>query len=136
MKDGGKMIDKKRKLNLPDIPEWKKCDYRHDYDAGMSISQIAEKYYCDRRTVRTALIHNHSSKQLGKRKKPTILSKYEQRIFTLWNENKEKTSLLSISKSITETIGEEGYTGKERTVRNYLKSQPYVLAYQEERKNV
>lgn len=123
------MGDTMKKIILPDIPENEKCDYRLDYDSGMSISKIAEKYYCDKRTVRTALIYNHSSNQLGKRKKPTQLSKYEHRIEVLWHEYKKLGSLYTISKTITQTINNEGYTGKERTVRNYLLTMPYVQAY-------
>lgn len=120
-----------RRLAVPDIPKDEWCDFRKDYESGLSLVQIGEKYYCDPRTAKMAIIHNKSSNNLGKRVRPSILSGYEKKIPELWQKNLEMQSLFSVSKNITENLREEGFTGSERTVRNYLKRQPYVMAYLE-----
>lgn len=122
----------KRRISLPEIPRDKWCDFRKDYENGMSLAAIGEKYLCDRRTVRTALQYNHSSTELGKRKKPTLLSRYEEQIEKLCvSDDQDAKSLHAISQRITEQLHQAGYHGSERTIRNYLNRQPYITAYME-----
>lgn len=70
---------------------------------------------------------------MGKRKKPTLLAEYEKEIDVYW---KEKTvdyeSISKVSREILTQLRESGYQGGERTIRNYLYKQPYVLAYLQE----
>jgi hypothetical protein len=42
----------------------------------MTLKQIAEKYHCDQRTVRTCILLNKSSGDLGKQNAPTKLQPY------------------------------------------------------------
>lgn len=114
----------KRKLHIAnDIPPDQWCDFRVDYESGMSLHEIAMKYLCDSRTVRSAIIYNKSSKELGKKMTPSILMEYESKILELM-ENQEilTSSVYQLSLRITEALSANGYTGSERTVRNYLKS--------------
>ena len=55
------------RIVLPDIPKEQWSDFRSDYEAGMTLADIAVKYYCDPRTVRTALSLNRGSNDFGKR---------------------------------------------------------------------
>lgn len=92
----------------------------------MTLNQIAEKYHCDQRTVRTCILLNKSSSELGRQYAPTKLQPYMDEVEKLFqsiicqSSEKKPFSTLSISRQITDTIHEHGYTGSERTVRNYL----------------
>ena len=126
----------KRRLSAPEIPKEAWSDFRQDYEAGMSVVQIAEKYYCDPRTVRTAIIYNRSSADAGKRIKPRAIEDYDEHIEVLWQRcGQEYSSLCARSRVITAAIQKEGFSGGERTVRNYLKNQPYVIPYLKEEGN-
>lgn len=118
----------KRKLYIPnDVPAEQWCDFRIDYEAGMTLHAIAEKYLCDSRTVRNAIIHNKSSNELGRKTTPTILANYESRIRELIAETgTDFTTLYQLSRHITSTLEQEGYHGSERSVRNYLSRHPEI----------
>lgn len=107
----------------PGIPPEKWCDFRIDFESGMTLKQIAEKYFCDQRTVRNCIIMNKSSYDLGKQYAPTKLQPYEEQIQTLYAQytSEDHPGITRISRLITETISQSGYRGSERTVRNYLK---------------
>jgi len=123
------MPPNKRKIPTPnDIPPDKWCDFRIDYESGMSLNQIAEKYFCDSRTVRAAIIQNRSSDSLGRRNAPTKLSSYEDRITSLLSRNNNYRSIHQMSMEITKQLRNAGYSGSERTVRNYLARTPYAQA--------
>ena len=47
---------------LPALPSEEWCDFRKDYEAGMTMKSIAEKYMCDPRTVRNHLRSNYQYK--------------------------------------------------------------------------
>ena len=65
-----------KRLNLPDLPQEEWCDFRWDYESGMTLKQIAAKYICDPRTVRQSLLRNADSRCIGHRRAPTILDPY------------------------------------------------------------
>jgi len=112
-------------LPLPDIPESEWCDFRRDYESGMTLKKIAEKYYCDSRTVKRFIWYNRSSSELGKQMVPTKLEPFIDRLECLFGryiENAEHIGICEISRRITEQLINEGYSGGERTVRNYLRA--------------
>jgi len=127
-----KIIDNRTRqrghIPLPDIPESEWCDFRRDYESGMTLKRIAEKYYCDSRTVKSCILNNKSSTELGSQKKPTKIAAYVGRIDTEFrmivsdqNYISEGLGICEISERITAIIKQTGYDGSERTVRNYLR---------------
>ena len=111
------------KFILPDIPRQEWCDYRREYEAGLSLQAIAERHFVDPRTVRSGLIHNIGSDGLGRRHAPRKLSIYENQIRAMLPPLLEKTdSVTALSRQITSHLKEIGYTGSERTVRNFVRS--------------
>ena len=139
-------------LKLPDIPADKWCDFRCAYEQGKTLKQIAVEYHCDPRTVRKSLFLNQGSNDIGKQncgKKITAFIPVIDRLYQKYTciNNPENSfpdtdleasainnlvsfkgshtkeyGLCKISKLITDQIKAEGYTGSERTVRNYLRS--------------
>lgn len=120
----------KKPFKLPNIQKEYWCDFRIDYEAGMTLKAIAEKYFCDPRTIRQCIIENKSSDELGKQMKPTKLAPYYQQVEDLYYWHVDSGSpafagnkgICKISREITEVLKTYGYTGSERTVRNYLKN--------------
>ena len=122
-------ITRGRRLHPPDIHENEWCDFRRDYEAGMTFKKIAEKYHCDPRTVRKCIMTNRSSSEIGKQSEPTKLAAYVERIDSLYQDfiliqrvSHMKSGICDISRKITRILSDEGYTGSERTVRNYLRN--------------
>ena len=137
---------------LPEIPSDEWCDFRLEYEQGKTLKQIATDYHCDPRTVRKSLLLNQGSNDIGKQncsKKitafvPRINDLYQKYTGTNDSENRfpdtdnkavgsgnhlpskeahiKECGICGISRLITEQITAEGYTGSERTVRNYLSS--------------
>lgn len=111
-----------RKLHIPSsVPHSDWCDFRIDYESGMTLQQIGEKYCCDPRTVRTCIIKNRSSQDLGRKSTPSILKPFHQEIARIIREQSDsETSIYSLSCLVTKKLRNSGYAGSERTVRNYL----------------
>ena len=117
-----------QRLSLPDIPQNHWCDFRRDYESGLSLKAIAQKYVCDPRTVRTLMNLNKGSAEIGKQRAPTVLTKWLPKIRALYQElSDEGMSICIISRHITEQLKKEGYRGTERTIRNYLRTQYFVI---------
>ena len=129
------MEQHRRKLSLPHLDKCEWSDLRREYESGMSVNAIAEKHVCDPRSVRRALKYNHSSAEIGKRVKPAITERYREQIREYYGKLNTGDSLHAISCRITEELRKEEYTGSERTIRNYLMKQPYVMKYTEELKD-
>ena len=53
------------RILLPDIPKEQWSDFRTDFENGMTLKDIADKYHCDPRTVKTALPLNRGSSDFG-----------------------------------------------------------------------
>ena len=117
----------KKKLPLPDLPESEWCDFRQDYESGMTLKAISEKYICDPRTVKRCLFLNNGSKRLGRQSAPTVLTPYISRIAALWENYDHDTGICRRSREITEELRKFGYSGSERTVRNYLRNHYYLV---------
>lgn len=122
---------------MPDIPRELWCDFRIDLiDQNMTLIQLAEKYYCDPRTVRNCILHNKSSYQLGKKSTPTRIQIYEQQVRELLEQNtilvpECSATVYGLSHYLYPLLQGKGYSGSERTLRNHLQKQTYVKAYLE-----
>ena len=145
----------------PDTGTRPPCDFRIDFDNGMNLKEISQKYHCDQRTVRTCILLNKSSTELGRQYAPTKLAPFVQEIEALYqscfsqnrigwehpvpdhpcpedqkcetqpenslsenslSETPKTQGIVQISREITAVISAHGYTGSERTVRNYIRS--------------
>ena len=122
---------------LPTIPQEQWSDFRVDYESGMTLKDIAAKYYCDSRTVKTALSLNRGSSDFGKRIVPKKLDRYIDSISESLQQTKQIKSLSKLSQEITSNLQMDGYSGGERTVRNYLGTRPdvKVLLEHQQKKN-
>ena len=114
---------------LPDLPEDEWCDLRREYEKGKTLKHLASEYICDPRTVRRCLMLNKNISDIGKQTAPKKLNAYLSRIDQLYADfSKEYIGICSISSHITKQLIIEGYTGSERTVRNYLSSRFYSVS--------
>lgn len=106
------------------------------HKSGKTITEVAETLHCDRRTASKLIKNNLSEADIGRwdvsHKK---LTGYTGIINSFIDNNVSKyTSLLSFSKALCSVLNEQGYTGSERTVRNYLNKQKRIRMYFESRK--
>lgn len=123
-------------ISFPDIPPDTWCDFRKDFEEGMTMKALADKYCCDPRTVRKCLFQNRSSHELGRQTAPTKLTPYLQEINRLFYKySPDASSLCMLSRRITEELQALGYAGSERTVRNHLRSTLYTITVKEEEQN-
>ena len=119
---------KSRHLILPAIPEDRWCDFRREYESGSTIKSIAGKHFCDPRTVRLFLQLNRNSSEIGRQRAPTILAPWLSDIQGLYRYySSEGMGICQISSKITCLLKQRGYTGTERTVRNYLRKQLQIV---------
>ena len=116
------------RLSVRDIPESEWCDFRRDYESGMTFKEIAKKYCCDPRTVKSCIRDNKPSSRLGEQTEPTKIAGFTDHIdaqyWQIISEKKnssKKVGICEISRIITDEIWKKGYTGGERTVRDYLR---------------
>ena len=72
------------RFQLPEIPRGCWCDFRRDFESGMTLKSIGIKYHCDQRTVRSCIILNKSSSELGHQYAPTKLEPYIPEIERLY----------------------------------------------------
>lgn len=152
-------------LELPEIPPDEWCDFRREYEQGKTLKHIASDYHCDPRTVRKSLLLNQGSNDIGKQNYSKKITGYIPRINALYqkyagindSENRfpdtdnkvvesgnqspsneahiKEYGICGISRLITEQIIAEGYTGSERTVRNYLSSRLICIQSHTRRKD-
>ena len=113
----------------PDILPDRWCDFRKDFEAGMTLKDIGAKYLCDQRTVRQCIILNKSSLDLGRQFAPTRLAPYVEQVNALYHrlshsdEPASDYGIMELSRQITRIIAADGYQGSERTVRNHLRKE-------------
>lgn len=112
----------------PDLPESEWCDFRKDYESGMTFVEIGARYYCDPRTVKACIIHNKPSTMLGRHSIPSKLEPYcetvDRMISELTGQNQpSRRNISAVTQKIFQVIRAEGYSGCERTVRNYIDKQ-------------
>jgi len=127
-----------KQFQPPNISQEEWCDFRTDYEAGMTLKEIAGKYHCDPRTVRKFIMQNRSSHRLGAQSVSTKLEPFCKQIDELYQEYLEQeistsihSGICKISSLITARLQSAGYQGSERTVRNYLRqTHPVTIANQ------
>lgn len=113
-----------RPLKINDsIPEseWKR-PRREYFQEGKTLAQLAEKHFLDYRTVRRLIQQNDDWDDLNKH--PSALDPYKPMIIEIMEHTRSPSpiGITTISIRIHETLREAGYTGSERTVRNYIRS--------------
>ena len=121
-------------FTLPDLPRARWCDFRIKYiEQHMTLRELADEYMCDPRTVRACLIHNKSSSSLGKKTVPTRIDLCRDEIRDLLEQElpvlpDHIRSIYQLSRYLFPLLRERGYTGSERTLRNYLHLHPGAKA--------
>lgn len=104
--------------------------------------EIAEKYFCDPRTVKSCIVYNKPSDRLGKQSVPTRLSPYCGYIDdyltkpeTIQTLQQSRLNISALTRDIFHILQVHGYTGCERTVRNYVCSKLPSRKVQKKRRN-
>lgn len=109
---------------LPAVDKEHWCDFRREFEAGMTLKEIGEKYCCDPRTVRRCIFENRSSSDLGKQMAPRKLDPYIPRIHEILESDedmeRQAIGITAMGRKIREELLLAGFSGSERTVRNYL----------------
>ena len=119
----------KYQFQPPAVPRRRWCDFRCDFESGMTLKSIGEKYHCDQRTVRRCILLNKNSTDLGRQYAPTKLAPYIQEIDILFNQCMHRLSIggkpcgiTQLSRQIMQEICKKGYTGSIRLIQNHLRS--------------
>lgn len=100
--------------NINKLPPEQWCDMRQDYEAGLTAHAIGQRYCCDERTAMRCILNNVASHEIGKQLAPTILDPYKELIDRILHAEPAGAG------DICRFIQALGYTGSERTVRNYV----------------
>ena len=122
------------RFTLPDLPRNQWCDIRTSYiEKDLTLSELAEIYRCDSRTIKACLIRNKSSKSLGKKSTPTRIDLCRNELQDLLRQHlrelpEDVHSVYQLSCYLLPLLKERGYSGSERTLRNYLHANPSVKA--------
>ena len=122
------------RFTLPDLPRAQWCDIRASYiEKNMTLAELAEIYQCDYRTIKACLIRNKSSKSFGKKSTPTRIDLCKNELQELLRQNLDQLpedvhSIYQLSCYLLPRLKECGYSGSERTLRNYLHTNPSVKA--------
>ena len=121
-------------FTLPDLPREQWCDIRTSYiEKNLTLSELAEIYRCDSRTIKSCLIRNKSSKSFGKKSTPTRIDLCKNELQDLLRQHLHQLpddvhSIYQLSCYLLPLLKECGYNGSERTLRNYLHTHPSVKA--------
>lgn len=122
------------RFTLPDLPRAQWCDIRASYiERGLTLVELAEIYQCDYRTIKACLIRNKSSKSFGKKSTPTRIDLCKNELQELLRQHlnqlpEDVHSIYQLSCYLLPLLKECGYSGSERTLRNYLHTNPSVKA--------
>ncbi len=122
------------RFTMPDIPREQWCDFRVDLvENGMSLTDIAAKYYCDPRTVRSCIQKNKSSIALGKKSTPPRIQSSESVIRKILLEHIDQlpdtvNTSYGLSCYLYPFLQAAGCSYSERTLRDYLKKSPHAKA--------
>ena len=111
-----------RTFHPPDIPPESWCDFRIAYEQHRTLKEIANAFICDPLTVKHCILLNKSSKELGRQLAPTKLTPYINTIDQIYMQLPSDTTICTASRIVTKAIEKQGYSGSERTVRNYLRN--------------
>lgn len=127
------------KYPIPDLPAEEWSDIRAEFERTHSLLQVSKTFMCDPRTVGRCLRLNLSSAELGRQVTPKKLDFYrrvihqrlEEICFEESNGNRH-SGICQISRTITTELKAKGYTGSERTVRNYIRMYYRIIRKEED----
>ena len=127
------------RFTMPDLPRQQWCDIRLTYiERNLTLSELADLYKCDSRTIKACLIRNKSSKSIGKKSTPTRIDLCRSELKELLSLHLQELpedihSVYALSSHLYPLLKEKGYTGSERTLRNYLHNDPAIKSVFEHR---
>ena len=102
-------------------------------EKNLTLSELADIYKCDARTIKACLIRNKSSGALGKKSTPTRIDPFKDDLQSLIEQHLQHLpedihSIYQLSRHLLPLLNDYGYTGSERTLRNYLYTHPAIKA--------
>ena len=113
---------------LPDFPPEEWSDIRAEFEKTHSMLQVSRVFMCDPRTIGRCLRLNLSSTDIGCQVTPKKVDSFRDEIHRRFDEicsaasdRKPHPGICQISREITAGLKAKGYTGSERTVRNYIR---------------
>ena len=119
-----------RKVRITDnIPESEWCDARAAYLlADKTVQEIADEQGCEARAISRLIRENRSFSELGKKRTPSMVDGFQDTIEQMLRSESfaDMRQITIVSKHLLEMIGPLGYQGSERTLRDYLKSIPWL----------
>lgn len=117
---------KNRRLQIDDqIPEEQWSDARRQYILEeKSLSLIGKEQHMDPRTVSKLVKNNWNFDRVGKHQCPSKVEPYAGTILDLLTSGcfHRYSGIMTVSEKILARIRSLGYTGSERTLREYLKT--------------
>lgn len=117
---------KNRRLQIDDqIPEEQWSDARRQYILEeKSLSLIGKEQHMDPRTVSKLVKNNWNFDRVGKHQSPSKVEPYAGAILDLLTSGclHRYSGIMTVSEKILALIRSLGYTGSERTLREYLKT--------------
>lgn len=117
---------KNRRLQIDDqIPEEQWSDARRQYILEeKSLSLIGKEQHMDPRTVSKLVKNNWNFDRVGKHQSPSKVEPYAGTILDLLTSGcfHRYSGIMTVSEKILARIRSLGYTGSERTLREYLKT--------------
>ena len=117
---------KNRRLLIDDqIPEEQWSDARRQYILEeKSLSLIGKEQHMDPRTVSKLVKNNWNFDRVGKHQSPSKVEPYAGAILDLLTSGcfHRYSGIMTVSEKILAHIRSLGYTGSERTLREYLKT--------------
>ena len=117
---------KNRRLQIDDqIPEEQWSDARRQYILEeKSLSLIGKEQHMDPRTVSKLVKNNWNFDRVGKHQSPSKVEPYAGAILDLLTSGcfHRYSGIMTVSEKILARIRSLGYTGSERTLREYLKN--------------
>lgn len=117
---------KNRRLQIDDqIPEEQWSDARRQYILEeKSLSLIGKEQHMDPRTVSKLVKNNWNFDRVGKHQSPSKVEPYAGTILDLLTSGclHRYSGIMTVSEKILALIRSLGYTGSERTLREYLKT--------------
>ena len=117
---------KNRRLQIDDqIPEEQWSDARRQYILEeKSLGRIGKEQHMDPRTVSKLVKNNLNFDRVGKHQSPSKVEPYADAILDFLTSGcfQRYSGIMTVSEKILARIRSLGYTGSERTLREYLKT--------------
>lgn len=117
---------KNRRLLIDDqIPEEQWSDARRQYILEeKSLGRIGKEQHMDPRTVSKLVKNNWNFDRVGKHQSPSKVEPYSDAILDFLTSGcfQRYSGIMTVSEKILARIRSLGYTGSERTLREYLKT--------------